>query len=166
MGLEMGLIGLVALPREQCHSTNRDCETGNQIWCIPRDQFPEVLLELQSLGIPNQWGSQNEPQLYNPDVKYWTKQLLIGQVAFGEDLNGGGGDRQRGLAGFCFHCRLHMFPLWSAVVAQESILGGCTWPPQGKAPARNMRTRRGVELLPWASCGSAARMSWLRVKCG
>lgn len=172
MGLEMGVMGLVALPREQCHSLhqqrlwNRESDTVHSQGPVPS----EILLELQSLGVPKQWGNQNEPDVCNPDVTYWKNQLFIGHVAFGKDLNGGDGDRHRGFLFLGFSWALLSlqisYPLWSALVAQKSIPGGCKWPPQGIAPAMNVGARRGVELLPWASWASAARISWVGVKYG
>lgn len=57
-------------------------------------------------------------------------------------VTGKGGFSSLGLAGFSFHCRLHILcgqQLWLRSPSQG--------PPQGIAPARNMGTRRGVELL-------------------
>lgn len=98
MGLEMGVMGLVALPQEQRRSLHQQrLWNGESDAAYSQGPIPsQSLLESQSLAIPTQWGSPNEPELSNPDVRDWKKQLLIGQLAFGKDLNGGGGGRQRG----------------------------------------------------------------------
>lgn len=86
MGLEMGVMGLVAVPREQCFYQQGLWNWESDMVYSQRPAPSKVLLELQSLGIPKQGGSQNEPGLYNPDVKYWKKpsslldRWLLGRI--------------------------------------------------------------------------------------